>query len=386
MYPLRRLKPRRPLEVYPFLITTICSIVPAYLLRAIAENGNADDRVHALAALALTNRLRHDRQTRTELAGVLVLPPRAKRRIVYDARHRHELPGRNARTEGERPVRDAIVNEAYEGAGQVYDFFRRVFGRSSVDDHGIGIRGTVHYGQRFSNAHWDGRQLIYGDGDGRYFHRFTSSLDTIAHELTHGITQYTVALGASGQCGALAEHFADVFGILARQYTYGIRAVRSDWMIGADLLTRRVKGRGLRSLKAPGTAYDDPVLGRDSQPAHMRDYVHTHADDRGVHINCGIPNHAFYRVAIALGGNAWETAGRIWYRALTRELGPRARFQQGADATWRAAGDLYGRGSTPQNAVAEAWKAVGIEVRGERAREPQRFLLPVAGAEMPFLA
>ena len=116
----------------------------------------------------------------------------------------------------------------------------------------------------------------------------------------------------------------------------------------------------------------------------MSGYVETHADDRGVHINCGIPNHAFYRVAMILGGNAWEMAGRIWYRALTRELGPRARFQQCADATWRAAGTLYGRDSKAQEAVVEGWAAVGIEVR--REREPHRFLPPVAGAELPYLA
>ncbi|HEX6086097.1 MAG TPA: M4 family metallopeptidase [Thermoanaerobaculia bacterium] len=360
--------------------------MPAYILRAIAENGDDEDRLHAQAALALTSGSRHERQALTQLAGVLVLPPRAKRRTVYDARNGRELPGRTARTEGERPVRDAVVNEAYEGVGQTYDFFRRVFGRSSVDDHGMGIRSSVHFGERFSNAHWNGRQLILGDGDGKYFRCFTSSLDVIAHELTHGLTQYTAALGASGQCGALAEHFSDVFGILTRQYTRGISAAKSDWLIGAELLTRRVKGRGIRSMKAPGTAYDDRVLGRDPQPAHMSGYVQTHADDRGVHINCGIPNHAFYRVAIALGGNAWDVAGRIWYRALTRELGPRARFQQCADATWTAAGDLYGKGSTPQNAVAEGWKAVGIEVRRPRPREPHRFLPPDAGAELPYLA
>lgn len=360
--------------------------MPAYLLRAIAENGDDDDRLHAQAALALTNGSRHERQVLTQLAGVLVLPPRAKRRTVYDARNGEELPGRTARTEGERPVRDDVVNEAYEGVGQTYDFFRRVFGRSSVDDHGMGIRSSVHFGERFSNAHWNGRQLILGDGDGKYFRHFTTAIDVIAHELTHGLTQYTAALGARGQCGALAEHFSDVFGILTKQYTRGLSAAKSDWLIGAELLTRRVKGRGIRSMKAPGTAYDDRVLGRDPQPAHMRDYVTTHADDRGVHINCGIPNHAFYRVAIALGGNAWDVAGRIWYRALTRELGPRARFQQCADATWIAAGDLYGRGSTPQHAVAEGWLAVGIEVRRPRLREPQHFVPPVAGADMPYLA
>jgi Zn-dependent metalloprotease len=374
---------------YASPILTICSILPAYLLRAIAANGDDEDRARALASLAFTSDSRQERQALTELAGMLVLPPRAKRRTVYDAREGRALPGVIVRTEGERRTRDAAVNEAYDGAGKTYDFFRRVYGRSSVDGRGLGIRSTVHYGRGFCNAHWNGRQMIYGDGDGKYFHRFTSSLDVIAHELTHGVTQYTANLGFSGQCGALAEHFSDVFGILAKQYTLRLSTVQSDWLIGAELLTDRVHGAGIRSMKAPGTAYDDRILGRDPQPSHMRDYVRTSGDDRGVHVNCGIPNHAFYRAAIDLGGNAWEVAGRIWYHALTRELAPRSRFQQCADATWRAAGTLYGRNSAPQEAVALAWREVGVEVRDATPRTRptrERMMMPVAGAELPYLA
>ena len=363
----------------------LCSIVPSYVLRAIAENGDEEDRAHALATLSLTSQPSRERQALAELAGVLVLPPRAKRRTVCDVGNTKALPGRIVRTEGERRTRDQSVNEAYDAAGRTYDFFRRVYGRRSVDDRGLGIRSTVHYGKNFSNAHWNGRQMIYGDGDGKYFQRFTASLDVVAHELTHGIAQYTAAFGFTGQCGALAEHFSDVFGILAKQYWLGQSAVQSDWIIGAGLLTARVNGSGLRSLKAPGTAYDDRVFGRDPQPAHMRDYVITGTDDRGVHINSGIPNHAFYLAAAALGGKAWEVAGRIWYRALAGELGPRSRFQHCADATWRAAGALYGSGSEPQNAVLAAWKAVGIDVRGGSRARHDVFTMPGAAAELPYL-
>lgn len=354
--------------------------MPPYLLRAIASNGDEEDRVRAIAALSLSSGSRRERAALTQLAGTLLLPPRAKHRTVYDADHARTLPGRIVRAEGARRTRDASVNEAYENAGRTYDFFRRVYGRHSVDDHGLGIRSSVHFANHFNNAHWDGRQMIYGDGDGKYFHRFTACLDVVAHELTHGVTQYTSALGASGQCGALAEHVSDVFGILTKQYWLGQSAKESDWMIGAELLTDRVKGRGLRSMKAPGTAYDDEVFGRDPQPSHMRDYVKTEGDDRGVHANCGIPNHAFYRAAMAMGGNAWETAGRIWYRALTREIGPRSRFRHCAEATWRAAGELFGAGSAAQDAVAEAWNDVGIAVRGNVMAA---FNPPDAAAELP---
>jgi len=303
------------------------------------------------------------------------MPSRAKRRTVYDANHGRALPGRIVRSEGERRVRDASANEAYESAGKTFDFFRRVYGRHSVDDQGLGIRSSVHFGEHFSNAHWNGRQMIYGDGDGKYFRRFTGALDIIAHELTHGVSQYTAGFAYSGQSGALAEHFSDVFGVLAKQYWSRQTAARADWIVGAGIFTSRVNGDGIRSLKAPGTAYDDPVLGTDPQPAHMRGYVRTADDDRGVHVNCGIPNHAFYRVATLLGGRAWETAGRIWYHALTHDLGPRAQFRHCADATWRAAGALFGAGSAPQEAVLAAWRSVGIDVSAVLLREGPR--LPV---------
>lgn len=356
--------------------------MPPHILRNIAERGDEEDRARAQAALALSDEPRRERQVVALVAStILIVPRRVKRRTVFDAREGRDLPGRIVRTEGSRRSRDAAADEAYELAGLTYDYFRRNHGRRSLDDRGLRLESTVHYGSGFNNAHWNGRQMIYGDGDGKYFHRFTASLDVVAHELTHGLTQYTASLGFSGQSGALAEHFSDVFGTLVKQYSRNQTAARADWLIGAELLTPRVNGIAIRSMKAPGTAYDDPVLGRDPQPSHMRDYVKTSADDRGVHTNSGIPNHAFYRAATLLGGKAWETAGRIWYHALTRELGPRSRFQHCADATWRAAGRLFGNGSAPQDAVQAGWKAVGIDV--DAATEVD---LPAAGAELPLFA
>ncbi|MBV8519503.1 MAG: M4 family metallopeptidase [Acidobacteria bacterium] len=339
-----------------------CSIVPPRILRNLAERGDDDDRVRARLALTLSAGPRRERLASVEVAGAIVLLPRAKRRTIYDAHHAHELPGVIARPEGGRRVRDVAVNEAYDGAGRTYDFFRRVYGRSSVDDQGLRLESTVHFGDGFNNAHWNGRQMIYGDGDGKYFNRFTSALEVIGHELTHGVSQYCAAFAASGQAGALAEHFSDVFGVLVKQYALRQTAARANWLVGEGLFTKRVHGVAIRSMKAPGSAYDDPILGRDEQPSHMRDYVTTASDDRGVHVNSGIPNHAFYRAATLLGGHAWDVAGRIWYHALAHELGPRARFQQCADATFRAAGALYGSVSEPQDAVRAAWRAVGIDV------------------------
>ena len=365
---------------------TVCSIVPPHILRSIAERGDGEDRVRATAALETSMQPRAERQALARIAGPVMLPPRRKRRTVYDAEHDRDLPGLIVRNEGAPRTRDLAVDEAYDGAGRTYDFFRRVYGRRSLDDHALRLESTVHFGVGFNNAHWNGRQMIYGDGDGKYFRRFTSAIDVVAHELTHGVSQYTAGFAMSGQSGALAEHFSDVFGILARQYWSRQTVSRASWVIGASLFTNRVSGDGIRSFKRPGSAYDDPILGRDPQPSHMRNYVKSSGDDRGVHINSGIPNHAFYRVATLLGGRAWEAPGRIWYRVLTRDLGPRSQFQHCADATWRAAGDLYGDGSAPQDAVLAAWKAVGIQVMRTRPRRVREVFAPVtAAAEVPFL-
>src|SRR5690606_37493232 len=155
--------------------------------------------------------------------------------------------------------------------------------------------------------------MVFGDGDGEIFRRFTSSLSVVGHELTHGVTQYTSNLVYRGQSGTLNESVSDVFGALVEQFSAGQRTETASWLIGEGLFTDQVEGRALRSLKAPGTAYDDDILGADPQPDHMDGYITTDDDNGGVHLNSGIPNRAFYLVADSVGGHAWERAGRIWY-------------------------------------------------------------------------
>jgi Zn-dependent metalloprotease len=220
----------------------------------------------------------------------------------------------------------------------------------------------VHYGTRFENALWNGRQMVYGNADGRVFRRFTASVDVIGHELTHGVTQFAAALGYHGQTGALNEHLSDAFGIMVRQYRLGQTAHESDWLIGADIIGPAVNAQAVRSMAVPGTAYDDPLLGRDPQPSHMDDYVHTTADNGGVHINSGILNRAFHLAALAIGGKTWELLGQIWYVALTERLKPEADFADFTRATVDIAGELHGNGGQLQRIIAEAWDEVGLPV------------------------
>ncbi len=357
-----------------------CTFLPPRILRRIAEMGDAEQRSSALNTLAADSTIRLARATyqllegRGHQAAMSATAPQ-KQRTIYDAKSGTTLPGTVARVESSRRGKDVPVNEAYDGLGATWDFYWTVFQRNSIDGEGLHLDASVHYRTRYDNAFWDGHQMVFGDGDGQLFNRFTIALEVIGHELTHGVTGDEAGLVYMGQSGALNESISDVFGVLIKQYKLKQTADKADWLIGAGLLARGVNGVALRSMKAPGTAFDDPVLGNDDQPAHMRDYVHTSDDNGGVHTNSGIPNHAFYLAATAIGGKAWEHAGLIWYETLRDpRLRPTATFTQFARQTESNAIRLYGRDSREHKAVVNAWAQVGlgIEVVKRRATATKR--------------
>ncbi|MCX3058615.1 M4 family metallopeptidase [Streptomyces beihaiensis] len=358
-------------NVFPTAAPAVfCSIVPPHILDRVAR---ADDTVLAERA---RRTLEHDARLRTARAttagpGTRTAAPapspegtdKPQQRTIYDAHHGNGLPGTKVRGEGGDAVDDIPVNRAYTGLGATFELYLRAYQRYSIDGAGLPMNASVHYAQEYNNAFWNGEQMVFGDGDGRLFNDFTIALDVIGHELTHGVTQYTANLDYNGQSGALNESLSDVFGSLVKQYAKGQSARQADWLIGEGLFTSRVSGVALRSMKAPGTAYDDDQLGKDPQPADMDHYVHTDRDNGGVHINSGIPNHAFYLVAEALGGNAWERAGQIWYDTLTGgQLARDAQFTDFAKATVRAARARYGEGAE-LDGVLKAWSQVGVATK-----------------------
>lgn len=345
--------------------TPICPIhciVPPHILKELAQRGDNNQKGWAFRTLAISEQTRGQRQTLGFIAAVATASTGTKRRTIYDAGNGRSLPGKLVRSEGSPKSKDVAVNEAYNGAGVTYDLFYKVYGRNSIDERGMRLDSTVHYGRDYDNAFWNGQQMVYGDGDGELFNRFTIAIDVIGHELTHGVTQYEAGLEYEDQPGALNESFSDVFGSLVKQYRRRQSAKKADWLIGKGLLASGVKGKALRSMKEPGTAYDDDLLGKDPQPGHMKDYVKTHDDNGGVHINSGIPNRAFYETAMRLGGNAWEKAGKIWYMTLRDKLRPTSQFKDAAKATILVARELYGVGSLEVKAVEEGWAEVGLTV------------------------
>ncbi|HKV88843.1 MAG TPA: M4 family metallopeptidase [Candidatus Dormibacteraeota bacterium] len=343
-----------------------CFIVQPAVLEHIIRKGTPEQREWALETLVRDHSIRTARLQDALIASFTARPVRpflesvvgTLKRIIYDAKGSDDPEATDVvRTEGGPDVADPAVNESYAGFGATWKLYWEVYKRNSIDDMGLTLEGVVHYSQNYDNAFWNGSRMIFGDGDGQFLVRTTGSVDVIGHELTHGVTQYTANLAYTGQSGALNESVSDVFGSLVKQYQAGQTADQADWLIGAGIIGPAMNGKALRSMSHPGTAYDG-----DSQPADMSGYVQTTADNGGVHTNSGIPNCAFYHVAVNIGGHAWEKAGQIWYDSLRDpRLTANASFQQFADITMRNARHLYGTG-VEAKAVAAGWKAVGIVV------------------------
>jgi Zn-dependent metalloprotease len=333
------------------------------VLDKMAESDVPAVRKLAIEAIARSASLR---ATRTALAQMPMMaavpsPLRKKDRLVYDMKGQGSsfLPGTLVRSEGDPRSQDAAVNEAYDYSGATYDFYKKLFNRNSLDDRGMTLVSSVHLGRKYNNAFWNGEQMAYGDGDGVIFVRFTKSLDVVGHELTHGVATHTCNLEYRNESGALNEHFADVFGSLVKQWKRKQAAAKADWLIGPDIMGPGTTAKSLRTFKE-GLAYEnDPNLGTDPQPKHLGNKYTGSADSGGVHINSGIPNHAFYLAATSLGGNAWDKMGRIWYQTMLA-LTPTSVFTDMVARSTQEAGGLFGAGSPEEKAVTKAWQAVGF--------------------------
>lgn len=354
---------------------SIFCVLPPYILDNIAQNGNPEQRAMAIRTRSLDNTFRAARIS--ALANNASSPSAAGSSSstemslsIHDAGNGQNLPG--ALVQDPDASNDVAVQEAFKGLKATFDFFKEIYGRNSIDDEGLPLVATVHYDQDYNNAFWNSVQMVFGDGDGQIFNRFTISLDVIGHELTHGVTEDESQLIYMSQSGALNESMSDVFGSLIKQYTLGHDADEADWLIGEGLFVphedpeRNIR-TALRSMRDPGSAFDDTagdfILGKDPQPKHMDDYDHTFADNQGVHINSGIPNHAFYLIATRMGGYAWEKAGRIWYRTLVNnQLKPNAKFRRFARITEDVTKTMFGINSEEHEIVRQSWADVGINL------------------------
>jgi Zn-dependent metalloprotease len=349
--------------VFTCMTQTLCCIVPPDLLYEVIKRGKSEEeKERAIRTLEISEALRTERTVLSRMRGLRVAGHLDKRRIIYDANHAEDifsLPGTPRRYESDEiDTGDIDVDNCFYNTGLVHDFFKDVFIRNSIDDEGMLLQSSVHFGSDFDNAVWTGNQMVYGDGSNVIFKKGSlTSLTVTAHELTHGITDSEAKLVYRGQPGALNEHMSDVFAVMCEQWVNHETAEKSDWMIGRNILVG--DGGGLRSLKEPGTAH-----AADKQVSHMNDY---HTGMR-IHYSSGIPNKAFYITCVQIGGHSWEKAGKIWYVALRDKLREYSKFQDAADMTFEIAGSLFGEESDEQRAVYAGWKSVGIDAEPLNAR------------------
>lgn len=352
-------------------------ILPPYINDKMLKS---DD--NALVKIALNNkfrnhRIRSDREffrgiNREEMVMITARPMKTNKIKqvdieVYDCKKKASIStaaliwkSGSAKLPTDKDARNVI-----KGGNATWQFYFDIFSRNSIDRLGLTIKQFIHYDKKFGNAFWDGKQMIYGDGDGKIFGSFTTDVDLIGHELTHGVTQYEANLNYHVQSGAINESFSDIFGIMIKQRLMNEDVKKSNWLIGENVLLG--SKYALRSMKAPGKAYvNHPDLGTDPQPATMDDYVKL-ADDYegdwgGVHYNSGICNYAFYVAAFNMGGFAWEKAGRIWYAALTdkNNLKKNATFKDLRKLTISKAEELFNKNSLEAKAVKSGWDAAKV--------------------------
>jgi bacillolysin len=273
--------------------------------------------------------------------------------------------------------------DAHVYAGYTYDYYFKRFGRRGLDNANIRIRSFTHPVNRqdartappgvlftfFVNAFYFGDGImVYGEGlptelslDGQRWNYLAGSLDVVAHELTHGVTDYSSELIYQDESGALNEAFSDIMATSAVFFFQqaGSGAGTADYIIGNDVVTPG----GIRSLQDP-RAY--------GYPDNYRIRFIGSEDNGGVHINSSIATHAFY---LAIEGGTNRTSGlnvqgigaanreqmeKVFYRAFTQLLPSNARFATARAATLQAAQDLYPGNSAIANALTQAWTAVGV--------------------------
>lgn len=359
------------------------SIIPSHVFQDIAASSEAtpEQQEHAQHNIKISQNVhsaRADKVTGTYGAAAKTPDAHGLSRKIYTSVTTDELRKKLIFQEGQDVkglASDAAAGEIYDFFGKTYQFYKEVFNRESIDDRGLQLIGSLHYDDEpgppgMDNAFWDGDEMAFGDGDGEIFGSFTANIDVIGHELTHGVVQYTANLEYAFQSGALNESMADVFGSMIKQYFAPggpQTAAAADWLIGEGIFLPAIaNARALRSMKAPGTAYDNPKVGRDRQPADMDGYVVAANDDAGdyggVHSNSGIPNRAFYLASVALGGHSWDRAGKIWYAALTddglKDVDPKKAFTVFADLTVKHATREFGAETAEK--VRQAWTDVKV--------------------------
>jgi Zn-dependent metalloprotease len=339
-----------------------CNIVPKDVLDRLAGDTRLPENVRRRAAYSarLSDHVRQLRSETQRLTGLTLLAGANLATLapkpalaMYDCKHTQSLPG--VPVSGPGKSKDATVKRAFTETGLVAEFYAKVFGRNSIDNAGMTLVSSVHYGSNFNNAQWTGSQMLYGDGDGKLFNDFTRGNDVIGHELTHGVTQHTLQLDYANDAGGLNESLSDCFGSMFRQWQAKQKASAADWLIGKDIMGPTARSRGYTCLRNMANPADNAALA--AQPTHYSQ-LHPGMDP---HYTSGPPNLAFCLASKTVGGYSWDTIGKVWYTVMTTSgQQPSMTMPTFSSRTRQVAGHLFGAASGVAKAVDGAWKQVGL--------------------------
>lgn len=359
-----------------------CCIVPGHVFKHIAENHHDEKtRNNALEHLIHIGIVRANRHVphshEVDVGEAKERTSHTAQIVIYNANHQNQLPGHEWENKGFHHWDDSAKN-AYKGLKATYDFFSFTLHRNSIDDQGMQLDASVHYKKNYCNAFWTGSseeskgQMAFGDGDGKIFNSFTVDIDVTAHELSHGVTEY-FAGSASGhatglnytddEAGGLNEAASDWGGSVVKQFVENQKATNADWLIGEHLFKSKDRNvRALRDMLNPGTAYDNPKIGKDLQVKDVAALEQFKAENKNVvdpHIGSGIPNRAFAVAAIDLEEESWLRAYPVLYHTLP-ELSPDATYLQCAQKSITVARKMFHDDPKVEGAFIKAWTTVGV--------------------------
>ena len=339
-----------------------CFIVPQDVLERLAQDKklSAQVRKASAATAQISVEIRKLRNQAAALTGVAasVGAPLAKlaaapKVTVYDCKHTQTLPGTpiaNPKTSA-----DATAKRTFKETTRVAEFYKKVFKRNSIDNAGMTLMSSIHYGVKFNNAMWNGSQMLYGDGDAAIFIDFTNGNDVIGHELTHGVTQHSLQLVYANDAGGLNESMSDCFGSMFRQWEANQDVNSADWLIGHDIMGPTAKTKGYTCLRNMANPADPHCLA--PQPTNYSQVT----PGMDPHYSSGPPNLAFCFACKTLGGRSWEKIGQVWYRSLTAfGPSPNMKMKDFANRTRQVAGQMYGGTPAVAAAVDQGWKHVGL--------------------------
>ena len=341
-----------------------CFIIPSKVLKRFSR----DRKLSAEARKAFADAARFEKEwrevraarTRLSLVAQEVLPsqlaeakPGPPAVTVFNCHNGTTLPG--TLVPKPKTSSDATAKRTFAETTGVAKFYKELFGRDSIDNAGMALISSIHFSVKYNNAFWNGSQMTYGDGDGNIFIDFTKANDVTGHELTHGVTQHSLGLSYSKQAGGLNESISDVFGSMFRQWQAKQDVTNADWLIGKEIMGPGAHARGFTCLRDMSNPAATHCL--SPQPTKFSQYH----DGMDPHDSSGIPNFAFYKAAIAIGGKSWKKAGKIWYEALTGSgSNPSMKMGAFANRTRSLAGSLFPSEPAVKTAVDKAWTAVGL--------------------------